>query len=148
MDEEGQLTSSGQESEQESGQESESEVEDGSQREEEQTPRITKTIWIKKNPTPRPPPRPKLPERDRRAETEFEIDDVRREDHFWVHSTPYYIRLGRKPAELHAAIDQHWMLQRQLHFSNSRRQYGHGNGFENAKGRRCHAPTPSRYWRR
>lgn len=79
--------------------------------------------WQRGDDTPKsPPPPPRKPRHaipddertDRRVIKRNDILYFENMDHKWVASCPYYIRLGRKPATIHRAIDEHWTLQKKL----------------------------------
>lgn len=58
--------------------------------------------------------------KDRRVLRRADINHYRKVDHQWLTKTPFYIRLGKRPAMLHYLIDEHWDAQEELW--NLRRQ--------------------------
>jgi hypothetical protein len=68
------------------------------------------------HPSPAAPPeeRKRPVHKDRRVCKRSELGFYRHADHTWLTKTPFYIRLGQRPAMLHYIIDQHWDAQELL----------------------------------
>ncbi len=67
--------------------------------------------WKKNEPTPQ------KVYKDRRVYQKKDLRYYETLDHMWVSQTPYYVRLGRRPAALHRVVERHWAEQKKLWMS-------------------------------